>query len=191
MSEIISYIGVVLISTLIIGSLAMVVYFVVCKITKREFYKRTVLKLYLVNLVIWGGICALALLFSKTSKDPIVGFVSILAVIGIILIFARSGKGKAGKRVVRGLKETKCTCQACGNVWYYGKGEYLENKGQRMINSANRHGNAANDLLCCAGCWPAAFLPKNQEIPVKDLNKCPKCNSSAVKKEEVIHDLSK
>ena len=91
----------------------------------------------------------------------------------------------------RQIRETKCTCQACSNVWYYGKGEYLQNKGQRMINSANRSSDITNDLLCCSGCAPAAFLPKAQQVPVKDLTKCPKCNSSAITREEVIHEVSK
>ena len=119
-----------------------------------------------------------------------IGISGLIVIFGLpIYLISRIWNSKARKPVK--IRETKCTCQLCGNVWYYGKGEYLQNIGQNMINSANRHGNAANDLLCCAGCWPAAFLPKNQEVPVKDLNKCPKCNSMAIKKEEVIHDFSK
>ena len=85
------------------------------------------------------------------------------------------------------IKETKCTCQACGNVWYYSWREHMENDGQKMINSANQKSNCANDLLCCSGCWPALFIPKAQQIPVKDLDKCSKCNSSAIKREVVVH----
>ena len=87
------------------------------------------------------------------------------------------------------IKETKCTCLACGNVWYYGKAESLQNRGQRMMNSANQSSNCSNDLLCCSGCAPALFIPKAQQVPVKDLNKCPKCNSAAIKKEIVIHEV--
>jgi len=191
MSGVISDISGVLIITLIFGSIATIIYFVVCKVKKQKFCRRAALRLYLVNLVIWGGICGLAILFSKVSKEQMAGPISVLVFIGIIVLLIKLGKGKMGKNAVRGLKETKCTCRACGNVWYYGKGEYLQNVGQSMINSANQHSNAANDLLCCAGCWPAAFLPKNQVVPVKDLNKCPKCNSSAIIKEVVIHDFSK
>ncbi|HHT9138412.1 MAG TPA: hypothetical protein ACFYEK_14360 [Candidatus Wunengus sp. YC60] len=189
MSGVIADISGVLIATLIIGSIATLIYFVFAKVTKRAFRKKTVLMLYLINLVVWSGIVILMTISSKVPKEQIIGPVSVLVFIGIIVFFA--WLGKARKKAIKGIKETRCTCQACGNVWYYGKGEYLQNIGQNMINSANRHGNAANDLLCCSGCWPAAFLPKNQEVPVKDLNKCPKCNSSAINKEEVIHDFSK
>ena len=191
MKEVIADISGVLIITLIFGSIIVAIYFAVCKVKKQKFCKRTALKIYLVNLVIWVGTTALGLLFSKVSKEQIYGPVSVIVFFGIIFLIVKSVKGKRGKMAVKGITETKCTCLACGNIWYYGKGEYLQNIGQNMINSANRHGNAANDLLCCAGCWPAAFLPKNQEVPVKDLNKCPKCNSMAIKKETVTHDFSK
>jgi hypothetical protein len=112
-----------------------------------------------------------------------------LVFIGIMSFLVKLANRQKSEKVIKGIKEIQCTCQACGNIWYYGKGEYLQNAGQKMINSANEHGNTANDLLCCAGCWPAAFLPKNQVVPVKDLNKCPKCNSSAINKEEIIHKI--
>ncbi len=114
------------------------------------------------------------------------------ALIIIVLIFfivkARRGERRQGVSV-KHITETKCTCQVCGNVWYYDKQEYLENKGQRMINSANQSSNCSSDLLCCSGCWPAIFLPRHQQVPVKNLNKCPKCNSSAISKEEIVHIL--
>ena len=123
------------------------------------------------------------------QSSPIACALFLILIFGIpilILIGRRNSKAK----IARKIKETKCTCQACGNVWYYGKGEYLQNKGQRMINSANQSSNCSSDLLCCSGCWPAAFLPKAQQVPVKDLNKCSKCNSSAIKKEIVIHEVT-
>ena len=87
------------------------------------------------------------------------------------------------------IKETKCTCKGCGNIWFYGKKEILENKSQKMKNfGAERH-NIGSDLMCCGGCLPALFIPRQQTTPLKDLNKCPKCNSSAVKKETVIHEV--
>jgi len=87
------------------------------------------------------------------------------------------------------IRETQCTCAACGNVWYYGKQEELQNRADRMINAGNQMGNLGNDMMCCGGCFPAAFLPKSQIKEVKDLNKCPKCNSSAIKKEVVTHEV--
>lgn len=77
------------------------------------------------------------------------------------------------------IKETKCTCSACGNVWFYGKQEAWEQK-------ANAMSNAGKAMSCCGGCWPALFIHDKQVI---DLNKCPKCGSKAVKKEEVTHSV--
>lgn len=77
------------------------------------------------------------------------------------------------------VQETKCTCRACGNIWYYGKAEALEQAGKQMRQ-------LGKSMACCTGCAPAAFLPNQQ---VKDLNKCPKCNSGAVDKQIVRHTV--
>lgn len=86
------------------------------------------------------------------------------------------------------IKETKVTCKACGHVWYYGKREARENTAQQIQNCGNSMSNAGDDMLCCGGCIPAGFTPRKDEVKVKDLNKCPKCNSSAITKEEVTHE---
>jgi len=77
------------------------------------------------------------------------------------------------------IQETKCTCQACGNVWFYGKTE----KRDQDLNAMS---NAGKGLMCCSGCTPALLIPDKKII---DLNKCPKCNSKAVKKEAVTHHV--
>ena len=87
------------------------------------------------------------------------------------------------------IKETKCTCQACGNTWYYGKKELWDNKADRISNFGKEMSNAGSDMMCCGGCLPAIFIPREQVKQVKDLNKCPKCNSSAIRKEEVTHEV--
>lgn len=94
-----------------------------------------------------------------------------------------------GKRRKRVIKETKCTCMACGNVWYYGKKELWDNKGERLRNSANKLDNLGSDMMCCSGCLPAIFIPRKQIKQVRDLSKCSECNSKAVHKEEVIHEV--
>jgi predicted nucleic-acid-binding Zn-ribbon protein len=81
--------------------------------------------------------------------------------------------------MVRKIKETKCTCSACGNTWYYGKEEVSKNLGAAMEN-------LGKDLTCLSGCMPAVFIPDKKVI---DLDKCPKCGSKAIKKEEVIHEV--
>ena len=77
------------------------------------------------------------------------------------------------------IKETKCTCAACGNVWFYGKEEEKEKK-------LNQLHNASKAMMCCSGCLPALLI---KERGVRDLNKCPKCGSKAVSKEIVVHNV--
>lgn len=77
------------------------------------------------------------------------------------------------------ISETKCTCQACGNIWHYGKQEEFENTGKAMHN-------LGKSMMCCTGCAPAVFIP-NQKV--KDLGKCPKCNSQSIKKEKVTYEI--
>jgi len=79
----------------------------------------------------------------------------------------------------RQITETKATCKACGNVWFYGKLDSIEQMG-------NASSNCGKSMMCCT-CSPCAlFIPDNK---VTDLNKCPKCNSKAVVKEKVTHDV--
>ena len=75
------------------------------------------------------------------------------------------------------IKETKCTCQACGNVWYYGKQERMQNTGNALMNGGK-------SMMCCSGCVPALLIPDKKVI---DLNKCPTCGSKAIVKEVVTH----
>lgn len=84
-----------------------------------------------------------------------------------------------GKKL-KEIKETKCTCSACGNVWFYGKEEV-------MAGTANSLANCGKTMMCCSGCAPA-LLVKDKDV--KNLNKCPKCGSKAVNKEVVVHNIS-
>jgi len=77
------------------------------------------------------------------------------------------------------ISETKCTCESCGNIWHYGKTEKIENLG----NSMQQLGKS---MMCCTGCARALFIPNKK---VEDFNKCPKCGSRAIKKEEVVHKV--
>jgi len=77
------------------------------------------------------------------------------------------------------ITETKVTCVSCGKIWHYGKEEQTENCG----NSMHQLGKS---MMCCAGCVPALFIPNKQ---IKDFDKCPDCNSKAIKKEKVIHNV--
>jgi predicted nucleic-acid-binding Zn-ribbon protein len=80
---------------------------------------------------------------------------------------------------VKQVKETKCTCNSCGNVWYYGKQEVQENKAAALSN-------VGKAMMCCGGCIPAVLIPNKKAV---DLDKCPKCGSRAITKEEVTHEV--
>jgi len=81
--------------------------------------------------------------------------------------------GKSNK-----IKETKVTCKACGHTWFYGKSEAVDSFGDKMSN-------LGKDMSCLTGC-PLGCIPKKQ---TKDLSKCEKCGSKAVKKEVVEHEV--
>lgn len=88
------------------------------------------------------------------------------------------------------LKETKSTCKACGNVWFYGKEDVTQNKLDKLENFGSEMSDAGASMMCCTGCVPALFIPSKEKKVVRDLNKCDKCGSSAVQTEEVIHELN-
>ena len=77
------------------------------------------------------------------------------------------------------VRETRCTCSACGNVWYYGKEEVQKNNAAKM----NQVGKA---MMCCGGCFPALLIPNKEVV---NLDKCSKCGSKAVRKEIVTHHV--
>lgn len=97
----------------------------------------------------------------------------------------QDGNGTKTKQI----KETKCTCNACGKVWYYGKEEALQNFGEKMESFGSSMSNTGKDMMCCGGCLPALFIPEKQVKEVKDLNRCPECSSKAITKETVVHNV--
>lgn len=80
---------------------------------------------------------------------------------------------------VRQITETRSACKACGNIWFYGKSDSLEQAGNAMSN-------CGKSTMCCT-CSPLFMLVPNKKVT--DLNKCPKCGSRAIIKEKVIHDV--
>lgn len=96
---------------------------------------------------------------------------------------------KVKEKRIKQIKETKCTCKACGKVWFYGKSEAMENFGDKMQSASSSMSNAGKDMMCCTGCLPALFIPEKKEKDVKDLNKCPECGSRAIEKEVVVHNV--
>jgi predicted nucleic-acid-binding Zn-ribbon protein len=85
------------------------------------------------------------------------------------------------------IREMKCTCQACGNIWYYGKQEIEQNRLAETHNAGAALSNCGKSMMCCGGCAPALFIPDASRRAVKDLDKCPKCGSAALVKEVVVH----
>jgi hypothetical protein len=77
------------------------------------------------------------------------------------------------------IRETRCTCTACGNVWHYGKAEGLEAAGAALQN-------VGKGMMCCTGCVPAAVIPDKKVV---DLNRCSKCGSRAITKEVIEHQV--
>lgn len=80
---------------------------------------------------------------------------------------------------MRKITETKCTCLSCNNIWHYDKNEQIQNAGVAMQE-------AGKAMMCCTGCFPALLVPPKQ---IKDFNKCPKCGSKAIKKEQIVHEV--
>lgn len=89
----------------------------------------------------------------------------------------------------RKIQETKCTCVACGNVWFYGKEEVAEQTAQQIENLGNALSNCGKTMMCCSGCLPAIFIPEKQMTEVPDLDQCDRCGSKAVKKAIVVHHV--
>lgn len=75
--------------------------------------------------------------------------------------------------------ETKCSCCACGNIWFYGKQEVAENNAALMMNLGKTG-------MFCSGCLPALLIPDKK---VTDLNRCPKCGSKAIRTEVVTYEV--
>jgi len=125
--------------------------------------------------------------FSPANNSDATTLISIIILIfvGLFLIFIAFGPHDIMKRLKdshkqpQKIKETKVTCEACGNVWYYGKQEVLENKAAAMQN-------LGKCLMCCGGCLPAVLM---QNKKLNDLSRCQKCGSRATKKEEITHDI--
>lgn len=100
----------------------------------------------------------------------------------MLLTAGKGGRIKTGGKVSKDkkkIRETKCTCQACGHTWFYGKQEISEERAAAMSN-------LGKSMMCCGGCLPAILIPSKKTI---DLNKCPKCGSRGVCKEEVTYEV--
>ena len=85
------------------------------------------------------------------------------------------------------ISEMKATCRGCGNVYFFGKQDESKYRSDQISNCGSSMEDAGSSMMCCGGCWPAAFLPKSQTKQTVDPNRCPKCGSRAITKEKVTH----
>ena len=84
--------------------------------------------------------------------------------------------------VKRQIEETKCTCSGCGNIWFFGKKDVsVQQEKNCMMMEKNACAGA------CPCCLPLAFF--GNEPRYNDPDKCPKCGSRAIKKEQIIHEV--
>ena len=83
----------------------------------------------------------------------------------------------------RYIKETKCTCNSCGNVFYYGKTDVLDNTA-KLLDNAGKEAAAAS----CCYCNPFIDATKTKNS-VRDFSKCPKCGSKNITKEQITHEI--
>ena len=77
------------------------------------------------------------------------------------------------------IQETRCTCSACGKVWYYGKTDVYNNFSKQLRNA----GKNISGVSCC--CWPMSYMGREET----DMGKCPGCGSKAIKKEQITHEV--
>jgi len=89
----------------------------------------------------------------------------------------------------RKITETKCTCKACGNIWFFDKQDEANLKAEKIEAFGNSMSSAGKSMMCCGGCLPALFIPEKEKKKPKELDVCDKCGSKAVSKETVIHDV--
>lgn len=90
----------------------------------------------------------------------------------------RKGPNRLARNQKVAITETRATCMACGDVWFYGKEEEDQVRregGQFLLETA-----------CClpmACCSPTLHRPESTAT----LTICPKCNSSAIQRDKVTH----
>lgn len=93
---------------------------------------------------------------------------------------SQGAEGASKKRVV---KETRCTCNACGRVWYFGRADWDD---ELMA--------LGTQLTCCGlGCLPGLLaLPFTNRFAggaLERKSRCPDCGSRAITIELVEHHV--
>lgn len=84
------------------------------------------------------------------------------------------------------IKEIKCKCNACGKVWHYLESDLKSIQTQQT-------GNALIGAGMCCNPFGALFSNKAMDLKKEadKFNKCPKCNSSNIKKTTIYYEKKK
>jgi len=81
------------------------------------------------------------------------------------------------------IKEIKCKCNQCGNVWHY-----LEEDEKKLKNQSGL--NACIGCGMCCNPFGAIFSNKSMDLQreIGKMKKCPKCNSIDVLRTTIYHE---
>jgi hypothetical protein len=95
------------------------------------------------------------------------------------------------------VKEIKCTCLECKNIWFYGK-EILKDEDalimQQNLNKEKQQ-RACSDVMACTSCTGCgipliiALFIKPKKQTKYNISHCPNCKSAAVRQETIIHNV--
>lgn len=102
------------------------------------------------------------------------------------LLFKESKKQENELRAKGMIKEIKCKCNQCGNIWHY-----LEEDEKKLKNQA-----AGNALMGCGMlgmcCSPFGAIFSNKSLDLQreldKMKKCPKCNSTDIERTPIYHE---
>lgn len=91
-----------------------------------------------------------------------------------------NSKGNSKHSEINILKEIRCTCKSCGKIWYYTNKD-IAHEGLKSFN------NFSKDFYqSCDCCILGAMMPRDK---IRDLKRCPSCESKNVSFEEVAHKV--
>jgi hypothetical protein len=111
---------------------------------------------------------------------PLISIGIIAFVIYLAVLSERTKKLRVKNKRLKKVKETKCTCKACGNVWFY--------TGQEAFSiKMDKFGKFGKDMMRVVQGGMAWLFPEDKISTITA--KCPKCNSTAISKEPIVHEV--
>jgi predicted Zn-ribbon and HTH transcriptional regulator len=91
------------------------------------------------------------------------------------------GNYKSSRR--SGKTEIQARCKACGHVWHYLPGERMSEFGQSIGNVGHEMQKFGCSVMTC-GCL-SPFMSTRPKASIT--SRCPKCNSTAIDRQKVVH----